>query len=67
MFETFRSCIYAEQHIYDAPSFGSTTERDSFPFPFSTISFVKNSFRPFPTKPSWIAVISSTAVAVVVK
>lgn len=55
------------QNIHDAPSFASNTVRASFPFPLPTISSDKNFFRPFPSLPSWSAVISSTAVAVDVK
>lgn len=46
------------------PSLLSATMRDCFPLPFSKISSDKNFFRPLPIFPSWIAVISSTAVAV---
>jgi len=46
------------------PSLLSATKRGCLPLPFSTISSDKNFFRPLPSFPSWIAVISPTAVAV---
>src|SRR6266850_8331873 len=48
----------------NAPSFGSTTTNSSLFLPFSTTTLFRNSFKPFPSFPSCIAVISSTAVAV---
>ena len=50
----------------DAPNLLSATKSGCLPLAFSTISFDKNFFRPLPILPSWTAVISATAVAVVV-
>ena len=49
------------------PRWGSITTSDSFPLPFPSTSSVKNCFKPFPSFPLCMAVISSTAVAVDVK
>lgn len=48
----------------NTPKFLSETSNDSFPFPFSMISSERNCLSPFPSLPSWMAVISSTAVTV---
>ena len=54
--------VGAYKHIY-TPSFESMTANDSLAFPLSTISLDKNFLRLFPSFPSWIAEISSTADA----
>jgi hypothetical protein len=55
------SAKHVSEHV---PIFVSTTTRLSLPLPFSTTCSCKNCLSPFPSFPSWMAVISSTAVAV---
>ena len=62
-----RNLISTSAYNKNEPRWGSITTSDSFPLPFPSTSSVKNCFKPFPSFPFCMAVMSSTAVAVDVK